>query len=76
MIRDKDGRLLAVAKIAQFTCLLKDESDKIYASKYLPQFLDYVLKDEQDDFYKKLHDDPRYIALIERIEAELAEKKE
>jgi nucleoside 2-deoxyribosyltransferase len=27
MLRDKDGRLLAVAKIAQFTCLLKDWGD-------------------------------------------------
>ena len=47
-----------------------------YASKYLPQFLSCVLKDRQDDFYKKLHDDPRYIALIERIETELAKKND
>lgn len=57
-----------------FTCLIKEDSEKVYASKYLPQFLNCVLKDEQDDFYKKLHDDPRYTALVERIENEVAEE--
>ena len=57
-----------------FACLLKDESEKIYASKYLPQFLDLVLKDRNDDYYKKLHDDPRYIALVARIEKEVGEE--
>lgn len=57
-----------------FTCLLKDESEKIYASKYLPQFLNCVLKDKKDDFYKKLHDDPRYMTLVARIEKEVADE--
>ncbi len=57
-----------------FTCLIKEDSEKVYASKYLPQFLNCVLKDEQDDFYKKLHDDPRYTALVERVEKEVADE--
>ena len=54
--------------------LTEQPIEKIYASKYLPQFLNCVLKDKQDDFYKKLHDDPRYTALVERIENEVAEE--
>lgn len=57
-----------------FTCLIKEDSEKVYASKYLPQFLNCVLKDEQDDFYKKLRDDPRYTALVERVEKEVADE--
>ena len=49
-------------------------TEKIYTSKYLPQFLNCVLKDKQDDFYKKLHDDPRYAALVVRVEKEAAEE--
>ena len=71
---DEIRRRGEIGYTSPFTCLIKEDSEKVYASKYLPQFLNCVLKDEHDDFYKKLHDDTRYIALIERIETELAEK--
>jgi len=54
-----------------FLNLSPDYANEIHAVKQLPEFLNRQLKDEYDIFYKNLRDDPRYIALINKIEAEI-----
>ena len=55
-----------------FVNLTEDNvNDDIYFVEWLPLLLD-ALKDENSENYK-LHDDPRYVALINRIEADIAE---
>ena len=56
-----------------FTDKLKDESTKVYAVKYLPQFLECVLKDKNDIVYKKLNNYPLYKDLVKSVEKEIAE---
>ena len=53
------------------TCKLKDKSESVHAVKQLPQFLDVVLMDKNDVYYNKLHDDPRFVSLVDRIKEEL-----
>lgn len=54
-----------------FVNLIKETSDNIHAVKTVPEFLQLVLKDEYSSYYKELHDDPRYTALINKIEADI-----
>jgi len=54
-----------------FTDSLKDYSKDIYATKALPELLNITLLDQNDIFYKKLHDDQRFIDLVKRIECDI-----
>lgn len=54
-----------------FLDVTKDVSSDVYAGKTVPEFLEIVLKDENDVYYQNLHDDPRYAELIAQIEREL-----
>ncbi len=65
----RDG---AVKYAAPFFDVSKDVSSEVYAKQQVPEFLYATLKNESGVFYKKLHDDPRYAALVKRIEKELA----
>ena len=56
-----------------FTAKLKDESNKVYAVKHLPEFLTCVLKDKNDIVYQKLNSYPSYNNLVKQIETEIAE---
>jgi hypothetical protein len=54
-----------------FVNLTEDDITDIHQIEWLPLLLD-ALKDENSENYK-LHNDPRYAALISKIEAEIAE---
>jgi len=54
-----------------FVNLTEDDIDDICWVERLPLLL-YVLKDENSENYKKFHDDPRFTALINKIEADIA----
>ena len=56
-----------------FTDKLKDVSSEVYATKSLPDLLNFTLLDQDDIFYKKLHDDSRFDDLIKRIKSEVDE---
>ncbi len=56
-----------------FTDKLKDESNKVYAVKQLPEFLKCVLKDKNDIIYQKFNSFPGYINLVKSIEREITE---
>ena len=51
--------------------ILKDYSKDVYATKALPELLNIALLDQNDIFYKKLHDDQRFIDLVKRIESDI-----
>ena len=61
-----------VSYTSTFTDSLKDYSKDIYATKALPDLLNIVLLDQNDIFYKKLHDDQRFIDLVKRIESDIS----
>jgi len=67
---DKLRRDGEVFYTSSFTNTLKDNSTDIYADKVVPQFLEYVLLDESDNYYKALCENPRYIKLIEKAKSE------
>jgi len=50
---------------------VRDLSDDVYAVPQVPELLNYTLLDEADIFWQKLHDHPRYTALIGQIRQEL-----
>lgn len=54
-----------------FTDSLKDYSKDVYATRALPELLNITLLDQNDIFYKKLHDDQRFIDLVKRIESDM-----
>ena len=60
-----------VSYTSTFTDSLKDYSKDVYATKALPDLLNIVLLDQNDIFYKKLHDDQRFIDLVKRIECDI-----
>ena len=60
-----------VGYTSTFTDSLKDYSKDVYATKALPELLTITLLDENDIFYKKLHDDQRFIDLVNRIERDI-----
>ena len=60
-----------VSYTSTFTDSLKDYSKDVYATKALPELLNIVLLDQNDIFYKKLHDDQRFIDLVKRIECDI-----
>ena len=64
----KDGE---VRYTSTFTDSLKDYSMYVYATKALPELLNITLLDQNDIFYKKLHDDQRFIDLVKRIESDI-----
>ena len=64
----KDGE---VRYTSTFTDSLKDYSMYVYATKALPELLNITLLDQNDIFYKKLHDDQRFIDLVKRIERDM-----
>ena len=64
----KDGE---VRYTSTFTDSLKDYSMYVYATKELPELLNITLLDQNDIFYKKLHDDQRFIDLVKRIESDI-----
>ena len=64
----KDGE---VRYTSTFTDSLKDYSMYVYATKALPELLNITLLDQNDIFYKKLHDDQRFIDLVKRIENDM-----
>jgi transcriptional regulator with XRE-family HTH domain len=55
-----------------FVNLTEDDINDIYGIEWLPLFLD-ALKDENTENYK-FHGDPRYTALIKKIETDIAAK--
>lgn len=60
-----------VGYTSTFTDSLKDYSKDVYATKALPELLTITLLDQNDIFYKKLHDDQRFIDLVKRIERDI-----
>ena len=60
-----------VGYTSTFTDSLKDYSKDVYATKALPELLNITLLDQNDIFYKKLHDDQRFIDLVKRIESDI-----
>lgn len=60
-----------VSYTSTFTDSLNDYSKDVYATKALPEFLNITLLDQNDIFYKKLHDDQRFIDLVKRIESDI-----
>ena len=70
---DKLRKYGEVRYSSPFTDKLKDESNEIYAVKYLPEFLTSVLKDKNDIVYQKLNNYPSYNNLVKQIETEIAE---
>jgi transcriptional regulator with XRE-family HTH domain len=60
-----------VGYTSTFTDSLKDYSKDVYATKALPELLNITLLDQNDIFYKKLHDDQRFIDLVKRIERDI-----
>ena len=60
-----------VGYTSTFTDSLKDYSKDVYATKALPELLNITLLDQNDIFYKKLHDDQRLIDLVKRIERDI-----
>ena len=60
-----------VGYTSTFTDSLKDYSKDVYATKALPEFLNITLLDQNYIFYKKLHDDQRFIDLVKRIECDI-----
>ncbi len=62
-----------VCYTSTFTNALKDVSDDVYATKSLPQLLNFTLLDESDIYYKTLCCDPRFDDLIERIRDDIGE---
>ena len=50
---------------------LKSKSEEVYATKQLPEFFENVLLDKNDVYFKKLHDDPRFVSLVDHIKEEL-----
>ena len=61
-----------VSYTSTFTDSLKDYSKDIYATKALPELLNITLLDQNDIFYKKLHDDQRFIDLVKSIESDIS----
>ena len=61
-----------VSYTSTFTDSLKDYSKDIYATKALPELLNITLLDQNDIFYKKLHDDQKFIDLVKRIESDIS----
>lgn len=59
------------AYASPFLDATRDEEKDITATPALPELLECTLLDENDTFWKKLHDDPRYLALIARVRAEV-----
>ena len=60
-----------VGYTSTFTDSLKDYSKDVYATKALPELLNITLLDQNDIFYKRLHDDQRFIDLVKRIERDI-----
>jgi transcriptional regulator with XRE-family HTH domain len=60
-----------VGYTSTFADSLKDYSKDVYATKALPELLNITLLDQNDIFYKKLHDDQRFIDLVKRIERDI-----
>ena len=60
-----------VGYTSTFADSLKDYSKDVYATKALPELLNITLLDQNDIFYKKLHDDQRFIDLVKRIENDM-----
>ena len=60
-----------VGYTSTFTDSLKDYSKDVYATKALPELLNITLLDQNDIFYKRLHDDQRFIDLVNRIERDI-----
>ncbi len=58
-----------------FTNKIMDESESVYATKNVPGFLNCVLKDKTEIYYKKMSGDPRYDDLVSRVEKEITEKQ-
>ena len=56
---------------SDFTDSLKDISTDVYATKQVPELLNNVLINKYDDFYKKLHDNQRFIDLVKKIESDI-----
>ncbi len=50
----------------------KDNSDEVYATKQVPEFLENELLDEEGIWYKPLHGNPRYEDLVKRVKEEIA----
>ncbi len=59
------------AYASPFLDAARDEEKDITATPALPELLERTLLDENDTFWKKLHDDPRYLALIARVQTEV-----
>lgn len=57
---------------SDFTDSLKDISTDVYATKHVPALLNNVLINKYDDFYKKLHDNQRFIDLVKKIESDIS----
>ena len=53
---------------------LKSKSEEVYATKQLAEFFENVLLDKNDVYFKKLHDDPRFFSLVDRIKEELKQE--
>lgn len=68
---DKLHKEGGVGYTSTFTDSLKDYSKDVYATKALPELLNITLLDQNDIFYKKLHDDQRFIDLVKRIERDI-----
>ncbi len=68
---DKIRKEGEVAYTSTFTNRTKDVSANVYATKALPELLEYTLLDKRDTFYKKLGSDPRYTELIDQIKRDL-----
>ena len=51
----------------------RDHSEDVYAAKELPELLNNVLLEPCGIYHQKLHDDPRFLDLIDRIRNDLNE---
>ncbi len=58
-----------------FVSKLKSKSEGVYATKQLPEFLENVLLDRNDIYFKTLHDDQRFVSLVERIKEAIKREK-
>ena len=51
-----------------------DRTEDVHAPKMIPEFLECVLLDEQDEYFRNLKGNPRYEAMIDRVKKDLYEK--
>lgn len=58
-----------------FVSKLNSKSEEVYSAKQLPEFLENMLLDKNDIYFKKLNDEPRFISLVERVKEAINQDK-